>query len=403
MNHKTQPLSKWLLFGSLYTTQYIGVGFLFIALTAILRKQGVPLSEISKVYVLGLPWMFKFIWAPLVDRFSPFKQIGHYRSWIFLMQTIMIICLLSISFLSIEHHLYAIIKLGLIFCCASATQDIAVDSLSSLEFDDHERATLNSVQSSGVLFGNILGGGIILICYQYIGWTGALLMITAVTAISWIQLLFFTETSGLKEDIVSMTTTFSRFFKVWKGTGLWFFVIIFVVMGYSVLFGITKPMLVDKGLTLAEIGTMTNLFGSVMGIIGGFTAGILIKKIGRQQALRFFPLFQLCGLMLYFHFIHSDSMLYMYFTIALYYTFFTFNAVLLTTLMMDRSSKSTTPGTDYTIQFAMVMIFGKFSAGFLMYAAHTFGYTMVVCFAITSTCIAIGVIYRHLKYTQYID
>ena len=61
--------STWSLLFSLYATQYVGISFLLVALVAILRSQGMPLEKLSIVYSLGIFWVFKFLWAPLIDRF----------------------------------------------------------------------------------------------------------------------------------------------------------------------------------------------------------------------------------------------------------------------------------------------------------------------------------------------
>lgn len=71
--------SRWALLGSLYVTQYFGPGFFLIALVAILRESGAALEMVSVVYLLGLVWALKFLWAPWVDRWQS-RQIGHFRA-----------------------------------------------------------------------------------------------------------------------------------------------------------------------------------------------------------------------------------------------------------------------------------------------------------------------------------
>ncbi len=70
-----KPLSTWLLLVSLYITQNLGLGFFWIALVAIMRQQGFPLERLGVIYLLGLFWVIKFLWAPLIDR------IGFGRPW----------------------------------------------------------------------------------------------------------------------------------------------------------------------------------------------------------------------------------------------------------------------------------------------------------------------------------
>jgi hypothetical protein len=49
------PRATWWLLASLYTTQYLGLGFFMVALVAILRERGVPLEQLGMVYLLGNP------------------------------------------------------------------------------------------------------------------------------------------------------------------------------------------------------------------------------------------------------------------------------------------------------------------------------------------------------------
>ena len=66
------------LVGSLYVSQAIPLGFIFVALPAILARRGVPEEQIGLLGALSLPWLIKFLWAPAVDRFGSAR--GHYRS-----------------------------------------------------------------------------------------------------------------------------------------------------------------------------------------------------------------------------------------------------------------------------------------------------------------------------------
>ena len=94
--------ANWILIASLYVTQFLPVSFFFMGLPAILRAQGKTLEEIGALYLLGFVWVFKILWAPMIDRLS-FGRLGHYRGWLIVMQTAMIGMLLLIS--SVSHPL----------------------------------------------------------------------------------------------------------------------------------------------------------------------------------------------------------------------------------------------------------------------------------------------------------
>lgn len=64
------------LLSSLYVSQAIGFGFFTEAFIGILRKSGMPLENLSLIYMLGLFMILRFLWAPVVDKVK-FKK-GHY-------------------------------------------------------------------------------------------------------------------------------------------------------------------------------------------------------------------------------------------------------------------------------------------------------------------------------------
>lgn len=63
----------FLLF-SLYTTQFLGLGFFIEAFIGILRQNGVSLENLGFIYMLGLFWVFRFLWAPFIDKISGKQQ-----------------------------------------------------------------------------------------------------------------------------------------------------------------------------------------------------------------------------------------------------------------------------------------------------------------------------------------
>ena len=89
------PLSRqeWALLCSAYLSQFVASSFFYMAMTAILRSRGVPLEQLGWIYLLGIVPGFKFLWAPVLDRYG-FGRHGHFGIWLALMQALLIITLL---------------------------------------------------------------------------------------------------------------------------------------------------------------------------------------------------------------------------------------------------------------------------------------------------------------------
>ena len=116
------------LIASLYVSQAIPLGFLIVALPAILRREGMSLEQTGMLGALALPWLIKFLWAPLIDRYGSARW-GHYRSWIIPLQTLCVLAVVGISTVDLQDGLLWLVLAGAAFMLASATQDIATDGL----------------------------------------------------------------------------------------------------------------------------------------------------------------------------------------------------------------------------------------------------------------------------------
>ncbi|NJM87080.1 MAG: hypothetical protein HC847_07700 [Hydrococcus sp. RU_2_2] len=94
---------KYLLLGSLYTAQYLPIGFYDQALPVLLRQQGYSLKTINLVYLLALPWMLKFLWSPIVDSYG-FHRWGHYRGWIIVLESLLVSIVVAIAIVDLRQN-----------------------------------------------------------------------------------------------------------------------------------------------------------------------------------------------------------------------------------------------------------------------------------------------------------
>ena len=97
-----------------------------------LKEEGLSRSAIGWAGLIFAVYAFNYLWAPLIDRIRiPWltNKVGHRRGWIILMQLIILLSLISWSFVDPKTNLAMVITIGLIIAIASATQDITVDAL----------------------------------------------------------------------------------------------------------------------------------------------------------------------------------------------------------------------------------------------------------------------------------
>ena len=123
---------KWLALISLYMVQGLPHGFFGQAMPVMLREQGVDLRSIGLMSLVALPWALKFIWAPVLDRFTLIP--GEYRrSWILAMNHTAVLVLAALSFLPlpwlIDDGILTIVIVLILVNLLTATQDIATDAM----------------------------------------------------------------------------------------------------------------------------------------------------------------------------------------------------------------------------------------------------------------------------------
>ena len=111
-------------------------GFPWVIILSILniwlKEYGVSKTTIGFSGLIFFVYSINWIWAPLVDRINiPLlsNNIGQRKSWIMLMQLIILISLISWTNFNPSDHLFYIILLALVIACSSATQDIQLDAL----------------------------------------------------------------------------------------------------------------------------------------------------------------------------------------------------------------------------------------------------------------------------------
>ena len=374
----SKTFQKFTLLGSLYLSQFMPFWFLSQALPVLLRQQGMSLEAIGLLPLVAIAITFKFLWSPLIDRYS-YARWGHYRFWIILFQLLVVAITVVCSLLNLETQL-PFILLGLAImgaCCAS--QDIATDALAVRLLEPHERGMGNAVQGVGGALGRMIGGGGMLILLNRWGWAHSLLSLAAVMVIALVPVLIYREPHRKMSET---TTVFGQqnYLKVFirfvqrPGMGAWLLVLGLYAATHNLSATMFTPLLVDAGLSMADIGALLGVFGIGMSILGTLVAGVLIGKLGRKGTLLVASAISLIGILFYqlptFGFTQSP-ILYSIVSVA----FFSLGMVGTTafTIMMDKS-RPEMAGTDYTLQTSLIGIGSVLSAAVSGVLADAIGY-----------------------------
>ena len=196
---QTNPIRKYSTLLSLYLAQSIPMSFFSTVMPVIMRTENFSLTSIGLIQLIKLPWIIKFLWAPMIDKTA--TTLRKYKQWILFSELFYALIIFSIAFLSLETNFTTIIVLMLIAFTASATQDIATDAFAILILKKGERSFGNSMQSAGTFLGTLTGSGVLLVIYHYYGWQMLLIGLASFVLLALIPLYFYKS----KEESVQKT------------------------------------------------------------------------------------------------------------------------------------------------------------------------------------------------------
>jgi len=388
--HCVKPLSRRdrvTLLASLYFSQGLPFGFFAQAFPVLMRQQGASLEGIGLSGLLNLPWALKFLWAPWVDG-ARSTRFGHRRAWILGLQatTVGVLIALAAAGFQAGDSLWGIAAGVLVLNLLAATQDIATDGLAVNLLRAGERGLGNAVQVGGYRLGMVVGGGALLMCFDALGWTGVFGAMAGALLLATVPIARFDEAPEAP-PAAPTTRPWLAFTDVLRapGMGRWCVVLMTWKGGDALAAAMVKPLCVDLGLGLTEVGLVLGTVGSGAALLGAFAGGALVDRLGGERGLVVCGLLQalsvaawilpsvglsdrawLAGVSGFEHFAGSTA------TVALF------------SAMMARC-RPTHAGADYTTQASIVVVAsgacGALSglvAGRLGYAAH-FTLSFVLC------------------------
>ena len=337
---------------SLYIAQSIPMSFFSTVVPVIMRQENYSLESIGLLQLVKLPWILKFLWAPLVDNNA--KDRKQLRRWIILSELFYAFVILSISLFSLQTDFKLIVMLMVVAFIASATQDIATDIFAIRVLRTDEKAMGNGIQSAGSFIGSLFGTGVLLLAYHYLGWQYLLWILAAFVIFAIAPLLIYKPENDLSVagklrvkpiDILS-------FFRE-KIARRRILVLIFYYSGLIGILAMLKPYMVDLGYSVKEIGFMSGIVGTAVAASFALLGGFIVKYIGRKPAIYLFALINVSvGVFFYLISMHTPSLFELYAGICLLWGAYGLSTVIIYTTSMD-AVRPNSAGTDFTVQIVI--------------------------------------------------
>jgi len=258
-----------------------------------LRDINIDLSYIGFFAWLTVAYAFKFLWAPLVDRFSIpiLSKYGHRKSWIAFMQFLILICLLAISDINPSESFVLFCMIAGLMAFAGSIQDIAIDAFRIEYAPISEQGNLAAAYQLGYRLAIIVATSFALIFADINGWSMTFKLLAALMCMGLIGVIFSKEEKNIElsklnfiNSLIHPLTDFFSRFGFFMASMLLLIIATYritdIVMG-----PMATPFYLDMGFTLTEIGAVVKIVALVSSIIGIFLGGLLIKKIKTFNSL----------------------------------------------------------------------------------------------------------------------
>ncbi len=183
--------SKLFLIGGLYISQGIPNGFFRHTVPVVFRENQISLEQIALFYpALYTPWILKFIWSIVIEKFHSENQ-GKYRSWIVPLQILTAGVMVALSNWQLGTSISLFVLGVALINILSSMQDVATDGQAVQILNWQDRGLGNAVQVGMFWIGYVIGGGLILMLMNYLGWSVLLVAMAIITLLATIPALLF--------------------------------------------------------------------------------------------------------------------------------------------------------------------------------------------------------------------
>lgn len=267
--------------------------YLYHLIPAWLRDSGVDLKTIGLISLVGMPYTYKFLWAPFMDRYTPFF-LGRRRGWMLITQIGLLLSLAALALCDPSESVTPIVYLAALTAFLSASQDIVLDAYRRELLPDRELGLGNAMYVNGYRAAVFVPGSLGLILADNMAWPLVHVIIASFMLLAVLKTLIVPETEhgeapkGLREAVVEPFREFFTRDTGWKHALAILAFLALYKIGDNMATALSTPFYLDIGVSKTEIGTLVKLVGFWSMIAGGLIGGAVIYRIGINKSLYIF-------------------------------------------------------------------------------------------------------------------
>ena len=258
-----------------------------------LRSEQVDLKAIGLFALIQLPYTWKFLWSPLMDRYA-LPLLGRRRGWMLATQLVLLATIAALGLLRPVFDLWTIAWLATIVAFFSASQDIVLDAYRREILPDPELGLGNAIHVNAYRISSLIPGALSLILADHLPWS-TVFPITALFMLPGIALtLAVSEPRLARPGPKTLAEAVVEPFREFIRRGGWSHV--FLVLGFIFLYklgdsmatALATPFYLDMGFTKSDIGIIAKNAGLWASVIGGMLGGLAMVRIGINRGLWLF-------------------------------------------------------------------------------------------------------------------
>ncbi|HEY9778665.1 MAG TPA: AmpG family muropeptide MFS transporter [Leptolyngbyaceae cyanobacterium] len=273
-------------------------------LKAWMTLEKVDLGAIGWFSLASLPYSFKFLWSPFLDRFTlPF--LGRRRGWLIVMQVALIVAIALMGFQQPKQALQMLAINAIVIAFLSATHDIAADAYRTDVLTQLELGAGAAVFILGYRIALLVAGSLALILADKMPWSSVYLLMAGTMAIGIFATLLAPEPKEISPPASladAVVLPFGEFFQrqgVLHGILILLFITLYK-LGDALLSNMTTPFLLNTGFTKTDIGAIQVGMGLIATIVGALAGGSILSKIGINRSLWVFGFLQAVSNLAYY-------------------------------------------------------------------------------------------------------
>lgn len=257
-----------------------------------MQQEGIDIKTIGLVTAAQIPYAFKFLWSPLMDRYAP--PWGRKRAWIGVGQAMLVVAIGAFALSTGGPTAGLIAALTLVVSFASATQDIAVDAYAVEVLRPEERGLAvgarNALARAGMFMGRLLNTA-----GPKLGWAPSFAAVAAVfvplAAITWKAPEPDAPPPPPRSLREAVWEPFVGFFRHERALEIAAFLFLYKFAD-NLAGALVSPFLGQLGYDPYDIGVAQGTIGLFASIGGTFLGGILSQPLGLGRALWLFGVLQ---------------------------------------------------------------------------------------------------------------